>query len=608
MEMDEDIYTTMPSGHTAASSSESSFSSSSSTGASYTLILEHVFQYPGTYELKSIPLRTMYTINAEQRAQQPNMNSYSQSSSNGNSSGNNQKTTAQAATAQFSNALINHIARMPSQPCSLPPSFITNFLLKAFPLELELVDFPQALTGLDYLRDLERRRRRETEASLRRIGVEPGRLGHLNDISTRHTGVAAWLQSTEKAERKVEALYTQVYIGLRRWILINEMKLEPFNKHNCLAMLNTLYPPSSPGSMPPSPTAISTPMTPSVAPNPTTTLTPTVLKNQRDAFFKWIRTVEAKGSDTLRPLMAPDRRHAQDSSGWSGVHETLDAYLRVANHIIEEYNEVKGLEDFDREGLKKNRKKDSGISFGSRHESTQSSVVGSFDRNKALPTPPVPAKESFEELGSSRQQIPNSVNNVPEKGLSRLEKVARELRRIKLTRNANAKVTTDDHDEDLPRSGTPGTSYSHSRNNSNNSNEGPASNLPSQPPSPGPRGRSATGGRRSESRRPLNLRRSFSRGRVEAPLPSPSVDEMPRPPTSGSTSAGGGGSKTLRKLRSFGDLKRPSTSGGETRTDAYAAFNKEEMMKARAEWEAQQAQRREDDAWMVRGEEIGMAQ
>lgn len=111
------------------------------------------------------------------------------------------------------------IAQMPSHPASLPPSFITAFVRKCFTLELSLVDFPQALTGLDYLKDLETRRRREVAAALERLDIRRETLGTAeDDLSIRYPGVLAWFRSLEEKERKIEALYTQLYIGLRRWV------------------------------------------------------------------------------------------------------------------------------------------------------------------------------------------------------------------------------------------------------------------------------------------------------------------------------------------------------------------------------------------------------
>jgi hypothetical protein len=39
---------------------------------------------------------------------------------------------------------------------------------------------------------------------------------------------------------RIDLLYSKCYTVIRWWIMINEMSLTPFNKHNCIAMLNTL--------------------------------------------------------------------------------------------------------------------------------------------------------------------------------------------------------------------------------------------------------------------------------------------------------------------------------------------------------------------------------
>jgi hypothetical protein len=94
---------------------------------------------------------------------------------------------------------------------------------KCFPEELELVDFPQSLTALDYLKDLETRRRKEIANSLRRLGIDESTLGSaaiLEELRRWNPSVAGWVQSLEDKERKVENLYTQLYIALRRWVCI----------------------------------------------------------------------------------------------------------------------------------------------------------------------------------------------------------------------------------------------------------------------------------------------------------------------------------------------------------------------------------------------------
>lgn len=95
---------------------------------------------------------------------------------------------------------------------------MTSFLRRCFPPQLEEVDFPQALTGLDYLKDLETRRRKEVAAALKRLGVDRDNLREKEELGMKYPGVLRWIESIERDEREVEALYTQVYIGLRRWV------------------------------------------------------------------------------------------------------------------------------------------------------------------------------------------------------------------------------------------------------------------------------------------------------------------------------------------------------------------------------------------------------
>ena len=108
---------------------------------------------------------------------------------------------------------------MSNHQSSLPPSFVTAFLRKCFAHELSLVDFPQALTGLDYLKDLESRRRREMKAAFERLDISQGTLDTAeSSLAQRYPGVLEWYKSIDDKEHKVTALYTQLYIALRRWV------------------------------------------------------------------------------------------------------------------------------------------------------------------------------------------------------------------------------------------------------------------------------------------------------------------------------------------------------------------------------------------------------
>lgn len=174
------------------------------------------------------------------------------------------------------------------------------------------------------------------------------------------------------------------------------MMLEPFNKANCLAMLNTLFPPV---------TATTT--------QPTPYLTPTILQSQRDGFWRYITGVEVNGKKILNTVMQQGAREGEETA-WPAVRETLDKYLRAANDLIDECRDVKArdtLEESHGWGHHK-RKADSGISFGSsdgRVSPSTRSDAGSMEK----PLPPWP------EVNPSKS------------GGSTLERIAKEIRRMR---------------------------------------------------------------------------------------------------------------------------------------------------------------------------------
>ena len=99
---------------------------------------------------------------------------------------------------------------------SLPASFISSYVRKCFPQELYDVDFTMALTALDYLKDLETRRRRELTHVFERLSLDKNRLGEAGlELGQAHLD---WAVSTKAKDGKVESLYTEVYVGLRRWV------------------------------------------------------------------------------------------------------------------------------------------------------------------------------------------------------------------------------------------------------------------------------------------------------------------------------------------------------------------------------------------------------
>ena len=181
-------------------------------------------------------------------------------------------------------------------------------------------------------------------------------------------------------------------------ILINELSLEPFNKHSCVAMLNTLYPPV-------------------ISSQPTSKLTATILKKQREGFFKYIQGVEKNGPQILTNLMQQGKR-ATDENGWPAVRHTLEMYLTAVNHVLGECTQIMDMDDTpvsDAAATKRNgRKVDSGVSF-----------AGSDRRPSTCSTK---STSSVDQVQAPEMQRKQSIPQI-HKG-STLEKIARELRNL----------------------------------------------------------------------------------------------------------------------------------------------------------------------------------
>jgi hypothetical protein len=265
-------------------------------------------------------------------------------------------------TQTFTEDLLAQVSQLSKHASSLPPSFIVEFAQKCFVADLKDVDFPQALTGLDYLKDLETRRRREVAAAMSRLDVGRQALDSTaSGVLHMSPAVLEWVKTIEDKERRIDALYTQVFVGIRRWILINEFSLLPFHKHNCLGMLNTLYPPLG------------------LNDQPTSALSPLILKEQRAAYFKYISSVERNGPRILGNLMQQGKNPGDDN-GWPAVVRGLGLYMQLARSMIAECELIYNANDLSRRPVstsRHQRKADSGISFGSTHsiESPLSSPV-----------------------------------------------------------------------------------------------------------------------------------------------------------------------------------------------------------------------------------------
>jgi hypothetical protein len=183
------------------------------------------------------------------------------------------------------------------------------------------------------------------------------------------------------------------------------MSLPPFNKQSCHAMLNTLYPPV-------------------MSSQPTTKLTIPLLMAQRDGFFNYIKTVDKRGVGCLQNLMTQGAKEGE-ANGWSAVKRTLTNYLALANTMITECQDVSNMElNINFVAVSKTpeipseqrtiRKTDSGISFNTdgKHSKT-------------------PSYSSSKSNASNASRGTFSSGEFPNRGGSTLERIAREIRKIR---------------------------------------------------------------------------------------------------------------------------------------------------------------------------------
>lgn len=368
-------------------------------GSALTYIFDHCLRYPGSYE---IPLRTMFDLNMNSvRCATPTKSTFDSDE-------------PVNAASELRSQLSHLIARYPSQPGGLPPSFITSFLRRSFAANLHEVEFSQALTALDYLRDLDARWRKEVTGALRRLGIESDSPTSQADLARNCPGVLTWIEALNAKIHKAEVLYSRVYIGLRRWTLVNEMLLsEPYNKPNCMTLLNTLFPPVS-----------------HAAPSPSPHLTPSILEAHRGSLFRYIMSVGSNGKQILDRLIVEGAREG-DSNGWPVVREALDRYLRLSNEIIDECTAVTGPvipheaaaaaadnnnttdPSSNQSSHNKGRKVDSGISFGI---------------NETKPNTPPSSSHGLPADSLLDKPLPPSPTG--RKANSTLERLARELRKL----------------------------------------------------------------------------------------------------------------------------------------------------------------------------------
>ncbi|KAJ5551114.1 hypothetical protein N7535_000943 [Penicillium sp. DV-2018c] len=394
-------------------------------GSGLTWIFDHCLRYADYYEISlrvAFELNSQPVRNAMGGSTMPRTSSslFSARSSVWSKNSRNSKSSCSSdapsfdTNAEFRACLTRTVSELPSQPCTLPPSFIISFVRRCFPLDLADVDFAQALTALDYTRDLQNRWKKETKAAFNRLNVGPADVSDPDnsELAREYPNVLEWYKDLSAKARVIDWLYTQVYVGLRRWVLVNEMMLEPFNKANCLALLNTLFPPVHRDS-----------------PVPTQQCSVAALQAHRDTFFGLITNYEADPS-ILEPIIAQGARNGEEN-GWPALHESIDRYLTAVLETIDECTLVSEPCQIGRSGVQ--RRIDSGISFQSRPDY---SISEDAEKETEKPLPHFPElKQCASKYGSFLERFAlsgwNKKKDQNKKGQDKQEKeLARSLKKM----------------------------------------------------------------------------------------------------------------------------------------------------------------------------------
>ncbi|PMD16726.1 hypothetical protein NA56DRAFT_545259, partial [Hyaloscypha hepaticicola] len=195
----------------------------------------------------------------------------------------------------------------------LPVVVILNTVERILQKDYNKVDFSNALTALDYLRDLELTRRAKLRTAAERLGIT---LETWRAVLTDNPDALKWIELIQKYELIIEEGYANIFIDLRIWTMISELKSDHFHKPSVLALLNTLFPPTA-----------------TVLPN--NRIPPKVLNQYRSSLYRYITAVEANGPSVMKAfeakLQAESNRHS-----WKSTWENLQLYMWLAELMIKQ--------------------------------------------------------------------------------------------------------------------------------------------------------------------------------------------------------------------------------------------------------------------------------
>ncbi|KAJ6020617.1 hypothetical protein N7540_006121 [Penicillium herquei] len=377
-------------------------------GRSLTWIFDHCLRFPTTYE---IPMVVLYKINAhpiepikyhnfdDLPRYDPPTETVIEAIAR-RDAGIKPKRDSKGANidpiADFRAMMIHSISHLPSQPCTILPSLLVSYIRRCFVSEVDKVDFQHAMLAIDYLKDLNNRWKKEFEKALETLSItRTDIVDPINSpLSRKFPGNMAWVEKMFLMARDLEVFYTQIYLGLRRWTLVNAMMLDPKDKANHIAMLNSLFPPADKNTF-----------------APTSLMNHITLRGHREGLFQYITSVYDKGPDILSPIVSQGARPGYNTV-WIDTWETLDRYLVLVTEVIDECLMITDPpvqeEPTTPRTPRKGRKVDSGISFGS------DSVIhpSEFAADKPLPNFPLPPTEHSTSIGSSLERLGKEIRRM----------------------------------------------------------------------------------------------------------------------------------------------------------------------------------------------------
>ncbi|KAK7712913.1 hypothetical protein SLS57_007657 [Botryosphaeria dothidea] len=298
-------------------------------------------------EGKDLPLRTMYILNCASRGQHPLP----------------PNAKGLESVPEFTSILQTEMSQLPLQRTSLPYVFVRKFVKETFcQEELGRVNFSQALTALDYLKDIELRRQKMVQDMWQRVDIETWE--SIEEKVSRDEAIIKLFNILNRKEKYLGELYAWLYVHLRQWILVHEIKNQPFDKHNCMAMLNTLWPPI-PSSVPDG-------------------ISKEIVQSQRKDFFKTINSIPGRGMADIDRLIMEQAKEGEPN-GWPCTAHMMNKYMQKADEVIDLAERIQTRADLDihapprtplpdplpspsveQDPPRKGRKQvDSGVSFGS---------------------------------------------------------------------------------------------------------------------------------------------------------------------------------------------------------------------------------------------------